>query len=92
MSRKVQRTIPRERDLRRRAAKRLHLRVREARDALGWSRRQVAQRLGVTMKTVQRYETAFTEPSVSVLMRLAGMYRVDLGWLITGKGQKPQAS
>jgi transcriptional regulator with XRE-family HTH domain len=57
-------------------------RLREVRVKRGLSLYQVAERLGLHVSTIGKYERAVRQPSVAVLRRLARVYDVDLGELL----------
>ena len=58
-------------------------RFRQMRKDLKLKQSAMAERLGVGLKTLQRYEKGTTSPTVDVLERVAAL-GVDLHWLITG--------
>lgn len=62
-------------------------RVVGAREAMGWSQKQLAKRLGVKLKTVQGWEDDLSEPRANKLQMLAGILNVSLMWLLTGEGE-----
>jgi transcriptional regulator with XRE-family HTH domain len=57
-------------------------RIREARQAKGWSREKVAEVLEVSAETVRRHETGETTASIPMLRRLARVLSVDYAWLL----------
>ncbi|MBY6048063.1 helix-turn-helix domain-containing protein [Vannielia litorea] len=61
-------------------------RVAGAREALGWSQKQLAERLGVKTKTVKHWEADASEPRANKLQMLAGMLGVSMRWLLSGEG------
>ena len=46
-------------------------RVREAREAKGWTQAQLAERIGVSRKTVNTVENAVFVPSTVIALKLA---------------------
>lgn len=63
---------------------RLLNRVRERRDQQGWTQVELAQRTGVSRKTVNTIENNVFEPSTLVALKLAralGAQVEDLFWL-----------
>ena len=62
-------------------------RVVGGREAMGWSQKQLAKRLGVKLKTVQGWEDDLSEPRANKLQMLAGILNVSLMWLLTGDGE-----
>jgi transcriptional regulator with XRE-family HTH domain len=61
-------------------------RLAGAREALGLSQRDLAERIGVRTKTIQHWEDDVSEPRANRLQMLAGMLNVSLMWLLTGEG------
>ena len=51
-------------------------RLREAREAAGWTQGELAERIGVSRKTVNTVENGVFVPSTVVALKLAGA----LGW------------
>lgn len=65
-------------------AERLNNRVREWREQKGWTQVQLAERTGVSRKTVNTIENHVFEPSTLVALKLAralGAGVEDLFWL-----------
>ncbi|MCF6315720.1 MAG: helix-turn-helix domain-containing protein [Marinosulfonomonas sp.] len=62
-------------------------RVVGAREAMGWSQKELAKRLGVKLKTVQGWEEDLSEPRANKLQMLAGILNISLVWLLTGDGE-----
>lgn len=70
-------------------------RVTGAREAMGWSQKELAKRLGVKLKTVMGWEDDLSEPRANKLQMLAGILNISLVWLLTGDGEgvdEPQDS
>ncbi len=61
-----------------------------ARDALGLSQKQLADRLGVKLKTLRHWEEDRAEPRANKLVMLAGMLNVSIVWLMSGDGNLPE--
>ncbi len=61
-------------------------RLAGAREALGINQKDLAERLGVRIKTIQHWEEDLKEPRANRLQMLAGMLNVSLMWLLTGEG------
>ncbi len=53
-------------------ADRLGNRLREAREAAGWTQAELAERIGVSRKTVNTVENGVFVPSTVVALKLAG--------------------
>ncbi|MEZ5888089.1 MAG: helix-turn-helix domain-containing protein [Paracoccaceae bacterium] len=62
-------------------------RLAAAREGQGMSEADVAQRLGVRVKTVRQWEADASEPRSNRLQMLAGLLGVSLRWLMTGEGE-----
>lgn len=62
-------------------------RLRSARLAAGFeSAADAAQRLGLAAHTYRHYERGDRHPPLDVLPDIARLYKVQLEWLLTGKG------
>lgn len=48
---------------------------------------QFAQRLGVKLLTIFRYEKGERSPGAEFLNKLSDIIRIDINWLLTGKGE-----
>jgi len=62
-------------------------RVAGAREVLGLSQSDLAERLGVKLKTVKTWEEDLAEPRANKLQMLSGILNVSLMWLMTGEGE-----
>lgn len=65
-------------------------RVRVAREAARLSRADLAQRLGVQVKTIAAWERGERTPRASRLAMLAGVTNVSLAWLLEGRESEHQ--
>lgn len=61
-------------------------RLAAAREAQGMSEADLAQGIGVRVKTVRQWEADASGPRSNRLQMLAGMLGVSLRWLMTGEG------
>ncbi|MGR3625373.1 MAG: helix-turn-helix domain-containing protein [Limimaricola sp.] len=66
-------------------------RLAGAREGAGLSQEALATRLGVEIGTLQAWEDDMDEPRANRLQMLAGMLNVSLSWLLTGRGDGPEA-
>ncbi len=66
-------------------------RLAGAREAAGLSQEALGNRLGVELTTVAAWEDDMDEPRANRLQMLAGMLNVSLSWLLTGRGDGPEA-
>lgn len=62
-------------------------RLAGAREASGMTQTQLARRLGVKEKTIEKWENDLSEPRANRLSMLAGLLNVSMMWLITGEGE-----
>ena len=62
-------------------------RLADARQAVGLSQKDLAQRLGVRNSTVEAWENDSAEPRAARLNILTGLLNVSLRWLMTGEGE-----
>ncbi len=61
-------------------------RVAAAREALALSQEDLAQRMGIKLKTVAAWEEDRAEPRANKLQMLSGVLNVSMRWLLTGEG------
>jgi transcriptional regulator with XRE-family HTH domain len=64
-------------------------RISKAREAKGFSQKQLAQRLGVKKSTIANWESERSAPRANRLNQLAGVLDVSLAWLIAGADMPP---
>lgn len=57
-------------------------RLEKARKVNGWDQTDLAQRLGISRRSVTRYETDLKVPSLAVLIAWANVCDVPYSWLI----------
>ena len=60
-------------------------RLEKARQAIGQSQEDLAQKLGVKLTTFRNWEDDRSEPRGNRMQMLAGMLNVSLVWLMTGE-------
>ena len=66
--------------------------IREARDAKGWTQQDLADRMGTTQQTIQRYEKGTRNIKASVLAQLSEVLDVTVAYLLgMGEDGTPQA-
>ena len=58
------------------------LHIAEARNMAGWSQEQLAQAIGSTQQTVQRWETGQTDPQVSKIQAISAALGVTVSYLM----------
>ena len=61
-------------------------RMAGAREACGFSQKDLARHMGVKEKTVHAWEDDLAEPRANRLQTLSGMLNVSMRWLLTGEG------
>jgi transcriptional regulator with XRE-family HTH domain len=57
-------------------------RIREARDARGWTQAELAKRANTTQQAIQRYESGEREPKVSAVISMAAALGVTVPYLL----------
>jgi transcriptional regulator with XRE-family HTH domain len=62
--------------------KRMAKRLRQLRNANGWTQQELATRTGISRVHIARLETARMEPGLIVLERLAKAFKVKVGDLV----------
>ena len=65
--------------------------LRSARQACGLSREVLSERVGVSVKSIQRYEEGRQTPRVDTLYRLSAVLGVTVGDLIGGTGSEVES-
>lgn len=53
-------------------------RVREYREAAGWSQGELARRLGVSRQTINAVETDKYDPSLPLALRMAHLFAIEV--------------
>lgn len=64
-------------------------RLRDMREKLSYSQREVAKRLNVSPSLISGYETGERTPSVEILLQLSYLYKCSVDYLL-GKGVEKQ--
>ena len=62
--------------------KNLAEKLKSARISTGLTRKQVAERIGISYAVLAHYETGEREPSLNVLYSLAKLYKVSVDYLL----------
>lgn len=57
-------------------------RIRIAREKAGLTQEKLAKRLNIGKRTLINYENGRTEPTLSLLMKIANICNVDYNWLL----------
>lgn len=68
----------------------LALRLRAVRDARGQSLEQFAVAIGISSKTLHRYEHAQRDPDTAVVNAVCAAAGCEPTWLLTGEGRGPE--
>lgn len=66
------------------------LRIREAREARGWTQEQLASALATTQQTVQRWESGAVDPKASVILGISEALGITVSYLV-GTDDPPSA-
>ena len=66
-------------------------RLGNAREASGMSRKDLANRMGVKLETVEKWEGGKMQPRANRLQTLATLLNVPLLWLLAGSQQVPRS-
>ena len=56
--------------------------IRQARKARNWTQEQLAQTIGTTQQTINRWESGQTEPKVSDLRKISNALGITLSFLL----------
>lgn len=67
----------------------LSRRIAEAREAAGLTAEEMALNAGVTVDTVQKWESGERAPRANRLTTLSGILGVSAAWLLSGEGSAP---
>lgn len=62
--------------------------LKQAREATGYTQQQIADMLNIKQYQISCYETGKTQPDIETLGKLADFYGVSTDWLIGTKGKK----
>jgi len=62
-------------------------RLAAAREVCGLDQKTFAQKLGVGLGTIEKWENDLTEPRANKLQMLSGVLNVSIPWLLTGEGE-----
>ena len=62
-------------------------RLSAAREACGMDQKTLAQKLGVGLRAVEKWENDLTEPRANKLQMLSGVLNISIRWLLTGEGE-----
>ena len=63
------------------------LRIQEAREAHGWTQERLANELGTTQQTVQRWETGAVDPKISKVIAISELLGVTVSYLLGTKSK-----
>lgn len=67
-------------------------RIKEARTKKGFSQEVLAQKIGVSKRTLINYEKNEQEPTVSTIINIANFCTVNEAWLLTGKEENKEST
>ena len=57
-------------------------RIRNTRQSFGWTQVELANRLGIAKQTVSNWENNNIQPSVDMLIRIAGIFNTSTDYLL----------
>jgi transcriptional regulator with XRE-family HTH domain len=63
----------------------ISIRLKTARESANLSRKEVSEKLNISVNTVGQYETAKREPPFVMLIKMAKLYNANLDFLLTGE-------
>ena len=58
------------------------LRIKEAREARGWTQERLAVEMNTTQQTIQRWETGQTDPKASVIKEISKLLGVTVSFIM----------
>ena len=61
-----------------------NMNLRNARVSMNLTQSQVAKKLGISVSTFTKYETASNEPDLKMLVKLADFYHLSVDFLLRG--------
>ncbi len=64
-------------------------RVKDRREAAGWSQGELARRLGVSRQTINAVETDKYDPSLPLALRMAKLFAVPVDQLFIDHWEQP---
>lgn len=62
--------------------------LKKAREATGFTQREVSKETGITQSVLARYETGKLEPNIEIIGILIDFYGIDANWLFGTRGGK----
>ena len=65
-------------------------RVKDRREAHGWSQGELARRLGVSRQTINAVETDKYDPSLPLALRMAKLFAVPVDQLFIDHWEQPE--
>ena len=58
------------------------LRIKEAREARGWTQEQLAAAMNTTQQTIQRWESGQTDPKSSVIVEISRVLGITVSFIM----------
>ena len=52
------------------------------RERYGYKQKELSEKLGVSERTLQRYEAGISEPTISILLKLSEIYEISIDHII----------
>lgn len=69
-----------------------HARLKELRLQSFMMQKEIAMKLGVSVRTFQGWETGRTEPNIAMLIKIADLFYVSIDWLLGHEVMSPPAA
>jgi phage repressor protein C with HTH and peptisase S24 domain len=70
----------------------INKRILVSRKSKGFTQKVLSEKLGISLPTMNHYETGKRIPGADLLARLAGVVECDPGWLLTGEGTQQKST
>lgn len=64
------------------------MRIAEAREARGWTQEQLAEAVGTTQQTIQRWESGHTDPKVSNVKKISNALGITMSFILNIDDEK----
>ena len=66
----------------------MHKRIKSARERTGLTQKELAEKLGISQSTMQRYETGKEKITVDALVKLSEITKEDINWIVYGNAKE----
>lgn len=68
------------------------LRIKEAREARGWTQEQLAIEMDTTQQTIQRWESGQTDPKASIIKDMSRILGITVSFIMNAETDKSSES